>query len=296
MTETLVYIHGIVGEADPRLSHDASYSALHAGLAERGVSLPPFGETVRIEWGWETERAGASRNLSTAQRTIGDRINEAAVRDRWSLRGVLGDPLVSPIRELLLYGFSDMLYYTGREGKLRVREAVWKAILAGVGPDQPTDLTIVAHSGGTLIAHDFLFWVFSGQRDDRLQSELGPSADAVHAARHNWRLRRLITLGSPLSPLMVRSGYLVDLLSAPGEPVVEAAALGLDQPTHAGALPLWLNVWDRHDPVSFPLAALYGHDRVLDLYADHSDSVTRAHTLYWTSPRVHDVLAAHWDD
>jgi len=297
MTETVVYIHGIVGESDPRVSHDAAYEALRSGLTARGVALPPLAESITVEWGWETGEAGASANLSVAQRTIGRRIEDAATVDRWSVRALVGAPLVPPIRDLILYGFSDMLYYTGREGKLRVREAVWKAILAGVGPGVEADLTIIAHSGGSLIAHDFLFWIFSGERDDRLESELGDAAaEAVRAARSNWRVRRLVTMGSPLAPLMVRSGHLVDLLSAPGEPAVEGASIGLDLPAHSGVLPLWLNLWDRHDPISFPLAGLYRNERIVDLYTDHSDSVTRSHTLYWTSPTVHDLLAAHWDD
>lgn len=293
--ETVVYIHGIVGESSPRSSHEGSYEAFHSGLAERGVTLP--GESIDVEWGWETPAAGASASLSAAQRTIAARIGSAAIDDHWSVRGLLGSPIVPAIRDLLLFGFSDMLYYAGREGKLRVREAVWKTILAGVGPEVETDLTIIAHSGGTLIAHDFLYWVFSGERDDRLDAELGSaSADDVHSARGNWRIRRLVTMGSPLAPLMVRSGSLVDLFSGPGEPTLDVTSLGLDLRTHGGPLPLWLNLWDRHDPLSFPLADLYGNARVVDLYTDHSDSVTRSHNLYWASPVVHDLVADHWDD
>lgn len=295
--ETVVYIHGVVGERDPRTSHDPVYEEFRAGLAGRGVAMPTLAESVTVEWGWDTEAAAASGSLSTAQRTIAARIADAEADDHWSLRGLLGAPIIPPVRDLLLFGFSDILYYTGREGKLRVRDAVWKAILAGVGPEVDTDLTIVAHSGGTLIAHDFLFWVFSGDRDHRLDAELGTvAADDVRVAREHWRVRRLITMGSPLAPLTVRSGTLVDLFASPGDPVIDAASLGLDLPAHDGSRPLWINLWDRHDPVSFPVAGLYAHDRVIDLYTDHSDSLTRSHNEYWGSEKVHELVATHWYD
>ena len=117
-----------------------------------------------------------------------------------------------------------------------------------------------------------------------------PSFEDMKAARQNWKVRRFVTLGSPLAPFTVRAPALADKIAREDPPWLEPADLGLSGNS------LWLNVWDRHDVISYPLAGLYAHNgRVLDLYPDHSDDLRHAHGAFWDSDDVFDMLAQNWD-
>jgi hypothetical protein len=295
--ETVVYIHGVVGERRRTQSHRTQYQAMHLGLEEYGATLPSFSEAIQVEWGWDTTHAGATRSLGKAQRVIYDRVKAAAPRDRTGLGSLIFAPAVDPVRDLLTLGWSDIIYYVGSAGKERTRNVVWGEVFRHIGADWQTDITLITHSAGTLIAHDFLFWLFSGERDEELQKlDIMPGTDDVAMARQNWRIRRFITLGSPLAPTLVRSGELVDTLAARGSQKISMAPLGLAQRTHSGSDPVWLNVWDRHDVLSYPVAPFYTDGKVMDLYPDHSDSLLGAHDAYFESRSVQRLLAEHWGD
>ncbi len=122
------------------------------------------------------------------------------------------------------------------------------------------------------------------------------SAEDWSLAEANWRLRRLVTMGSPLGPLLVRMPGFVQRLAHQPAPWLDPTDIGLGVQAHSGALPLWLNVWDRHDIVSYPVSGIYGGgDRIRDLYPDISDWPPKAHTRYWKSRKVHRALARFWD-
>ena len=98
--ETVVYIHGVVGERSRQRTHREQYQAMHDGLVSRGVTLPTFDEAIEIEWGWDTDAAGDTAGLEVAQRAIQDRIEEATPRDRTSLSSLLFAPAIDPVRTL----------------------------------------------------------------------------------------------------------------------------------------------------------------------------------------------------
>jgi len=291
--ERFVYIHGVVGRG--RGGHDTVYKALRDGLAAQGVALPDITDprSVRTEWGWKAGTRTGS--LAVAQEKLGDLVATAPAKEGFSINPMTAvwNKAASVVRPIVQYEWSDIAYYTSTEGRQRARHDVWGQMLDEI-PQQDVDLTILCHSGGTLLAHDFLFWLFSGQRDTATPAAGG--AALWGGARAHWRLRRLVTLGSPLTPLMVRDPDLADRIATEPRPWFELKAIGLDAPSHSGPSPLWLNVWDRHDLLSYPVVGLYPGNRVKDLYADHSDSVPDAHGAYWRSPKVHQILAAHWDD
>ena len=286
-----IYIHGVTGP-EPA-DHSPDYQAFRDGLRARGLELPSDQDSVDIEWGWNTPEAGDTKTLGQAEAKIAAVMKTAPDPEGFGLKQLIMTPIANSLRDLISLGFADVTYYVSDVGKSTVRSLVWNRLLDDIGPDNATELTIVAHSAGTLIAHDFLFWLYSAQRDDRLEAgtEPGlPSIDDMRAARVNWRVRRFVTLGSPLAPLTVRAPALADKIAAKDAPWLDAADLGVT----GGAL--WLNVWDRHDVISYPLADLYAHNgRVLDLYPDHSDDVRHAHGAFWESDDVFDVLAQNWD-
>jgi len=293
--EFFVYIHGVVSDLERRSDHSVEYRTLHEGISGELVArghqpLPPFEEAVGVEWGFDVSRAGDTAHLARAQRVIWEGVDAATPRDLTGLGSLLFAPAVGPVRDLVAIAWADLAYYISEHGKGLVRSLIWQEIISRVGADVPADLTVVGHSAGSLIAHDFLFWLFSGDRDQ--STAPGLTGDLLDAARANWRLRRLVTLGSPLAPLAVRSPAVAALLA--GGTRIDSEKIGLGRPDHFGREPVWLNVWDRHDALSYPVAPFYEGRNVVDLYPDHSDSLLSSHNAYWTSARVHRILADNW--
>lgn len=294
---TVVYVHGVVPLRGG--DHTADYAAFRDGVSEAlarmgGAPLPELEDSVTVEWGWAHPLAGSTAALAQAQEVIAARVAAVTPPDATSFGNLLFAPAIAPVRGLIQHTWADIVYLTSERGKARVRHAVWGAVLAQADPRRRLDLTVVGHSAGSLIAHDLLFWLFSGQRDGRDEAlrEFGLDPADVEAARANWRLRRLVTIGSPIAPLLVRSPAVADLVAAGG--TLDAADLGLTRPSHDGRDPVWLNVWDRHDVLSWPVEPFYRGGRIEDLYPDGSDSLLASHEAYWTSAVVHRLLARRW--
>ena len=299
--EQYVYIHGVVAERDRLTNHTKQYEAIRNGINQElstrgGGSLPEIADSVKVEWGWDTPKAGDTATLATAQKAIADRIEAATPRDRTGFTSLLFAPAIQPVRRIIMLGWSDILYYVGKDGKKRVRSLVWNQILDEIDTNQDVDLTIICHSAGTLIAHDFLYWVFSSDRNHPAMVEQGIDPAKVTAAAANWRIRRLVTFGSPISPLMVRSAHVADKMAKTPPELLDATTLGLGQLAHSGEIPIWLNVWDRHDVLSYPVAPFYNGANIIDLYPDPSDSLISSHEAYWSAARVHRELAENWND
>lgn len=287
MAAIVIYVHGVVGRVTG--PHSDDYRALHKGLRSAGVRLPSLIDSVMIEWGWPTAVAPFTGNLALAQERLGLALAQSPQGDR------LSGFLVDPLRKLIQYGWSDLVYYSSAEGEAAARHDAWSQILERVPTDEAIDLTVISHSLGSLLAHDFLFYLFSGQRRAR-RSQVCSTASQWDAAQVNWRLRRLVTMGSPLGPLLIRAPGFVKRLAHEAPPWLDPADIGLATPAHSGARPVWLNVWDRHDVVSFPVSGIYGAgDRIRDLYPNVSNWPPRAHGRYWKSRRVHKTLARFWE-
>ncbi len=298
--EHVVYIHGVVAERSRTRSHTEQYRQMRDGISAElvrngGAELPSIDDSVTVEWGWNTPDAGRTATLTVAQNNIQGRLEMATPRDRTGFRDLLLSRAVRPVRDLLTLGWADIAYYIGREGSRRVRDVVWNEILRSVGTDHDVDLTIVSHSAGTLIAHDLLYWLYSGERDGIADLDrAGLDQGRVERARERWRIRRFVTFGSPISALMVRSAGVADIMASSETAKLDASDLGLGRPSHSGKPPVWLNVWDRHDVLSYPVAPFYEGADVVDLYPDHSDSLLASHEAYWRSTVVHRILAENW--
>lgn len=290
MRDVVVYIHGLVSNIDR--SHRHEYEAIHEGVRSYGIDLPDLDgpDVIEVELWWDADLPySRTANLAAAQRAIKRAAgSEVPARDR------LTAPLMRGVRELVQYAWADAFFYTSEDGEKRTREDVWKQILYGVAHDEEVDLSIVCHSGGTLVAHDFLFYLFSNDREVSRTEYV--DGDVWAEAEARWRIRRLVTMGSPLAPLMVRSTSLVDKFASDPGFRLDIAKLGFDRGTHAGADSRWLNLWDVHDMLSYPLAGLYGDDsRIRDLFPDVGDWPGSAHDKYWYSDRAHRMLAANWE-
>lgn len=284
--EAVIYVHGIVGRKFG--SHRGDYRAFRDGMEKQGITLPSIEDSTSIEWGWPVPSAQETGRLAQAQQELGSLTESARQSDKWT------KSLMRPLRDLVFFGWSDIAFYLDNGGKEQARNVVWRTILRSWPTDSSVDLTLISHSAGSLIAHDFLFFLFSGERD-HTREQFARDCDWQGAAE-NWRIRRVVTMGSPFTPLLVRSSTLLRTIASSPGPWLDPADIGFDRVAHDGNRPIWLNVWDRHDILSYPVEGVYdSNGRIRDLFPDHSDRPDKAHASYWSSKKVHKVLAKHWD-
>jgi hypothetical protein len=117
-------------------------------------------------------------------------------------------------------------------------------------------------------------------------------------------VRRLFTFGSPISMTAYRADSLLSILArdAGGDRSnrIDGAHYGLtrNDPAFGPALqgPRWVNLWDKDDPIAWPVEPLLrqGGREVVDVYLDVSDSVAKVHGEYWRSGKFQRELAARW--
>ncbi len=302
-TEVPLFIHGITPGEEPG-SHDGDYKALlglvNGELASRGKPALPWAEAVRVEWGWESgQSAENDRFLAQAEKAIG-REAFAAQDAAWDFTLNPARALHSQIRKSFLYGFSDLFYYVSQDGERAVRNHVFGQIsqrLNALPAGQNLSLTLFTHSAGTVIAHDLLYHLFGSTAKaaagvQGLQDLHGALA-ALGAGR--LRVRRLFTMGSPITPLIFRADAL--LLKAANGQKLDPADLGLAaDPALPG--PRWVNFWDKDDVISYPLAFNYlpsgGAPVVEDCYTDIGDFFPAVHGQYWTASPVAARMAEVW--
>lgn len=220
--------------------------------------------------------------LSSAQAELGTR----ALRAVDEQDDFLINParlVVQGIRRLMIHGFSDMFYYVSQDGKRSVREAVSRQILShasireAVAADDRISITLVGHSAGSVIALDLLYYLFhrvedranreAGEYDflagsngemAHLRSELSELQDM--ARRGQLRIRSLITFGSPITAVAMRSNSVVRIFHGKGRlhPVdygLLAEPEGFD--AALSGRPRWLNIWDADDTFAWPVTPLF---------------------------------------
>lgn len=312
MREIIIFVHGVSSDQLGR-RHDAEYDALYEGVAAATPRSSAWrtAEVCRVEWGWNYDALPEARSqqlLTLAQSTLGERLL-GVINDAY-------DPTINPgrfvanaFRPLMVYGFSDMFYYVSSDGKAAVRSALAEQIVRFVeagrsDPREPLSLTIVGHSAGSVIAFDFCFYLFS-EEDRRFVKDpvRGLYNEQIKQLRSlalegRLRIRRLVTIGSPIAMLACRNDAVVEVLADGGR--INPTWYGLTQnPAAFGNQmrgPRWLNIWDKDDPIAFPVEPLMdNHYRTVDdVYINVSSNIAEAHNLYWDHPDVHQYLASHW--
>lgn len=303
--EVAVFIHGVSGDLKGK-EHTKEYEALHRGIREHNSAFPE--NYLGIEWGWKHERLPSlpEQLLSDAQRHLGSR-TMPAVDMKWDFTLNPARIAINSFRPIIFYNFADMFYYVCKEGKDSVRQSVANQIVDGLKPymDQPDSkisLTLLGHSAGSIIAFDLLFSLFYPNSDgdheylpaDKEPGGLKELRAMVNANR--LRVRRLFTFGSPITPFACRSNAVVKILAKDEQ--LEPEHYGLIAEPFNDPLPdaRWVNIWDRDDPIGWPVEPLMENSLglVKDSYIDVSDSVKEAHDAYWESEDVYKHLAEAW--
>lgn len=329
--EFIIYLHGVLPHRQGR-DHSKKYRKLHRGIKyfltdpderERWENA----QICMTEWGWQTSDdidLGNHRYLSAAQDSLGSEVLDIIKSDYL----IPYRPQVF-MRHITLFGLSDMFYYVSLDGKNSVRSAISGQIAAALGdkllddPDALISLTMIGHSAGSVVAFDLAFYLFSGKgdfihldfekREDPLYRQKFSSkvVDETHrtvvrlqklkkiANEGRLRIRRLFTFGSPLSILAYRNDPLVELLSKGNriDPALHGlTANGKPFSDHLEG-PRWVNVWDRDDPISFPVAPMLqesDRDIALDVQINTTLWPFRSHTAYWSSRKVQTIFARNW--
>jgi pimeloyl-ACP methyl ester carboxylesterase len=308
----LIFVHGVSSDELGR-RHDEEYDSLYQGVAAVSPRHSAWNsaEVCKVEWGWNYDGQAPStsqRSLTLAQTTLGQRLLNV-INETYDPTINPGRLVVNAFRPLLLYGFSDMFYYVSNDGKAAVRGALAEQIAAFIDRDgpqttEPLSITLLGHSAGSVIAFDFSFYLFA--QDDRQfvrNTEKGLCNVKMHQLRQlaqegRLRIRRLITFGSPIAMMACRNDVVVDILAEGGR--LNPSWHGLTQNPSVFGPPLkgprWMNIWDKDDPIAFPVEPLVDNSRraVSDVYINVSSNIAEAHNLYWDHPDVHAYLAKHW--
>jgi len=239
-----------------------------------------FKDMVRAEFEGEVFRLTGIRPAHDALRMKTARWSDITQKDQelFNQRFVerYGKGKLPTLRRLMVSMGGDALSYSREKEQLvkdRVKEAVQMVSqkVQSVAPTRQGDLTVVAHSWGTVAGSDAL-WDMTNQRGQPFPQ--------------NLRLRHLVTLGGPLAVVAQRVG--LDKLDSPVQPE------------------RWTNIWYEKDFIGHPLGILgpsYS-SIVKDVPLRSARHYNRfwspfcrllsklpsfgavSHTMYWRDPRV----------
>jgi len=155
----------------------------------------------------------------------------------------------------------DIIGYQNKEAYAKIYQKILKGMESLDKPQASAGLTFISHSLGTVITSDYIY--------DRQKAEGQAAA--------NMPLVNLFTLGSPLALFSLRYG-----------PEMFKSPVKLEDP-HGR----WINIFDRDDPIAYPLKAL---NEVYDKAVFRDQEVDAglfgvAHVKYWNRPVVYSLIA-----
>jgi len=317
-TEIAVFIHGITPGREPGKKDDPGtlYGVLFENIQKELVkqNKKKLDAAIKVIWNWHPDDDSpmfVDQSLAAAERLIGDRINEreqkiSAVN---RLHFFLWNTIYKIGRDIMLYGLADAMYYVSHDGEKTVRDHVFKYLCDQImdwltqnnsGESRKISLTVLGHSAGSLIAHDFLYQLFSNRTPKPTDvpelhqlRDMTVNIDKALGDRSHARLRvrRLYTFGSPLAPWFIRANSLLEKISK-GEPL-KIADLGL-YAQDGLSNPRWVNFWALTDVAAFPLNFLYDdQEAVEDQYVDAGLLFPGTHAAYWglTKAKVAEHIA-----
>lgn len=295
--EVIIYIHGITPSPDPKL-HKENFNSfenlLCSALEKRGKNYPA--QRVEVEWGFELPSISTKdKILAEVERYLYQQVDEIADK-HWDFTINPTRFIYNAIRKNFLLGFSDMFYYVSEDGKAEVRQNVFNTLLDNL-PDLKDDevfnFTIVSHSAGSVIMHDVLYILFGGSSDSYLKERTEiDKLEKVQRYAQNGQLfiKCFITLGSPITPMIVRSGKLLEMIHNDEKLALDSIGI---RKGPGGENSKWLNFWDKDDVISYPVEFLYQNPSGLleDHYVDISDSFPDVHNAYWSSKKIAEIVA-----
>lgn len=200
-------------------------------------------------------------------------------------------------------------------------------------PNANISLTLIGHSAGSVVAFDLMTYLFAseeisiGSYEEQAASlrkqlvettkkwkqngkhfgrtkKCAVLSDSLSVAENFIRLksiksegrltlRRLITMGSPIAMMAFRNDDIVRSL-AYGERI-PLASIGLPSGSECLDAPYWINIWNKYDPISFPVEPMFEQGlSVKDFHLRIGWNPLTTHVNYWNSKNVHRLLAKLW--
>jgi hypothetical protein len=104
------------------------------------------------------------------------------------------------------------------------------------------------------------------------------------------RIRKFYSMGSPITPMIIRSDSLLTRLI--NSEKLDPEDLGLRQ-SDGVPNPRWVNFWDQDDVAAFPVEFLYDNTNkvIEDKYLELGDVFPPCHSKYWTSVEMARYIA-----
>lgn len=280
----LVFVHGI-GERQPdkpsKESHleadvvlNQSYANLWNNLAqnfEQSTSSKFNKAFAPVYTDWHTEQ------INLAESTIYNAAFPELAKRKWSL--------IRPLRNFATFFLGDVIAYVSKDVNV-IRRTVWNQMwdqLQRPLKEENATYSIIAHSLGTVVAFDYLFYLL--KHDKLFVEELNPGMAISPEDRQllRQRFRFFFTMGSPIGLFMLREGR----LWADGEPFQK-----IYNPIR-GENCTWLNFYDSKDIIAYPLKGLFNTNRDSNQDCLPEDipvwsgwTPFGAHTNYWKNKEV----------
>jgi hypothetical protein len=328
--EILILIHGITSLLDPErpeISYERLVGPINEELAKNDKPTFKVNNIIPVSWGTGLnstvaapfDSAQVDGYLAEVERRIAQKVMPVLEQyDREDPKhipsGLIRFTLrKAKIRETLLYGIPDLFYYISSDGEQVIRNRLFQIISETVrrlhqeSPEPGVSLTIIGHSAGSVIAHDFLYQLFGKTNEqigrDKRNAVKKRAAAEISKLREirdagQLRLRRLYTIGSPITALKIRSNSLIQRIM--NNEQIDPGMLGLTKDETLPG-PRWVNFWDIDDYASFPVEPIYQNEKglVRDEYLDHdrnwkSDFFPNAHGMYWESRYVAQTIASNF--
>lgn len=334
-TDVLIFIHGITTGFDPEKNAHVdqlkSYETLRSQV-EKLMEGHTKGEEwknaklVNVLWGFDgtggdgNKLTGDHTRLAKAQRFLGQRTDKIEEQNQGKTIHPV-KPIMRKARSPVRYGMADMFFYVSRAGRPLIRQAVAeqimnKAVNELVEKGKSIELTLFGHSAGSVVAHDFVFFInrakdltpeqidkasnsFAGD-DRKLLENLHKLID--HARAGKVKIRKLFTFGSPLHILFIRSLPVLRSFSDDNPKGVDPEIYGLTEDYPGATYPRWINILDDDDPIAGPVCGAIdetlntakGKPIVEDVYLDTTWKISAAHGSYWWSEKFAKTVRDRW--
>jgi hypothetical protein len=305
----VIFVHGITTELKPPEPVSNFYKPMWASLSSQ---ITDFKATswlpIFVTWGnvfpGDKRPFRPDQKLSIAEQKITLATLKNVRPMPGSAKRDLGWPVMrqdlAAIREKLLRGLSDAIYYTSSEGEEQVRKVVYGQVLGALKPFLKRGYTVrihvIAHSLGNAVAHDFLYGIFNTRKTSdflKMQSQI---ANRSHRKTF-LGLRELAkgrgarvsfgsfsSMASPMPFFVVRKQKIVDLLARTGAGL-DASQIGIKG--KRGGLQ-WKIFYDKDDLLAFPTRNLYRdpHGAIGDYNVSTGWTPISAHKGYWKNSDV----------
>ena len=271
----VIFIHGITTELDPPEPVGDLYQPMWKSLASH---IPGFEATywlpIFVKWGnvfpGDAKPFRPDQKLSLAEKQLSALTTKKVQALPGSTRLDTGWPGIRKnlegVRDRLMRGLADGIYYSSAEGERHVRQVVYGQVLNALKPQlragYEVRLHIIAHSLGNAIAHDFLYGIFNSRKDPDFAK--GPVSNKAH--RRTYRELRELSKGrgarvsfgsfssmaSPMPFFVVRNQSMVNLLAKKGR--LDASQIGIRVKQRDLQ---WKVFYDKYDLLAFPTRNLY---------------------------------------